>query len=428
MIGPAPRSLTPAAAILAFTGLCLAAFWMSMLVPRPDGSLLGSDGTYYYAYLPSVLLDGDLDFSDDFPALLQGEPEKLAYSTRHLTPLGLPANQWSIGPAILWSPFFVLAHGVALLLAFIGVPVSTSGYGTLYQAFVLSGSILYGGAGLWFIYRSFAGIIETPSTRAAGVLLAAVGGNAVYYMTVEPHMSHAPSLFATGLFFWIWLAGRGRDTWWRAAALGGTAGLMALIRPQAGVFLVLPFIDRLVALCAEPGAGARRDSVGRLMRDAAIAILCSLIVFAPQLVVWKLLWGSFARSSYSLEGEGFYWTRPHLWATMFSAHRGLFVWNPMLLFGLVGLWLLRRRDPRLLIVLLLGFAIQWYLISSWWAWDQGKSFGGRMFIVCTPIFALGLALTVGFLGEHRRLRVGLAIAAILVACNAIAITLYVLAW
>ena len=428
MIDRSLRSLAPGKAILLFTALCLAAFWLSILVPRPDGSLLGSDGTYYYAYLPSVLLDGDLDFGNDFRVLMEGEPEKLAYSASHLTPEGLPANQWSVGPAILWTPFFLLAHLVALLLGLMGLSVDATGYGTLYQAFVLSGSILYGGAGLWFIYRGLAHVVEDPVVRAAGVLLAAAGGNAVYYMTVEPHMSHAPSLFATGLFVWIWLSGRGRETVWRAAALGGTAGLMALIRPQDGLFLVLPFIDRVFVLRDERSSGRWRASVGPLLRDVAVAITCSLLVFAPQLVVWKLLWGSFARSSYSLEGEGFHWARPRLLATLFSAHRGLFVWNPMLLGGLLGLWLLRRRDPHLLIVLLVGFTLQLYVVSSWWAWDQGKSFGGRMFIVCTPIFALGLALLIGRLRERRSLRAGLIVAAILVALNAAAMALYVLAW
>jgi hypothetical protein len=115
-------------------------------------------------------------------------------------------------------------------------------------------------------------------------------------------------------------------------------------------------------------------------------------------------------------------------ATLFSVHRGLFVWNPTLLLGLLGLWLLRRRDPCLLKVLLVGFAIQLYVVSSWWAWDQGKSFGGRMFIVCTPIFALGLALTLERLRERRYWRAGLAAAAILVALNALAMALYVLSW
>ncbi len=40
---------------------------------------------------------------------------------------------------------------------------------------------------------------------------------------------------------------------------------------------------------------------------------------------------------------------------------------------------------------LVGFAIQWLVVASWHQWTQGDAFGGRMFIVCTPIFVFGLA-------------------------------------
>ena len=48
----------------------------------------------------------------------------------------------------------------------------------------------------------------------------------------------------------------------------------------------------------------------------------------------------------------------------------------------------------------LGFAMQCYIISSWHGWVQGDAFGGRMFIVCTPIFAMGLAHLIEW--THRR--------------------------
>jgi hypothetical protein len=414
--------------ILLFGLLCLLAFWVSIPMPRADGSLLGSDGTYYYSYLPSVLLDGDLDFRNDYRNLMQGEPDKLAYSIGQLTPVGLPANHWSIGPAILWAPFFLLAQAVALGLGLLGFKLDATGYGMLHQAFALSGSILYGAAGLFLIYAALRYVVKDRWLLAAAVLTVTAGGSAVYYMTVEPHMSHAPSLFATGLFFWIWLSGRGRETPGRAAALGAAAGLMALIRPQDGLFLILPFIDRLLLLGRDTPGGERRNAATALVRDGVIAAACSLVVFAPQLVVWEVLWGTFLKSSYALEGEGFDWLRPRFLKVAFSTHRGLFVWHPVLLLSLLGLARLRGRDPRLMSVMFLGFLIQWYVVSSWWAWDQGKSFGGRMFIVCTPIFALGLALLLTRLRDASHLRVGLAAACLLVAANGALMIAYVLSW
>ena len=53
-------------AIAAVTLACLLAFLLTIPLPRADGQLVGSDGVYYYVYLPSLLLDGDLDFSDEY--------------------------------------------------------------------------------------------------------------------------------------------------------------------------------------------------------------------------------------------------------------------------------------------------------------------------------------------------------------------------
>lgn len=417
---------SPAAAIALFTGLCLLAFWLSAFIVRPDGSFLGSDGTQYYAYLPSILLDGDLDFSDDFTRLMAGEPEKLAYFLENRTPRGLVFNTWSIGPAILWTPIFLLIHGFLHMVRLLGVPVAVDGYGHAYQFGVLTGSIIYAGTGLWLMYLGLRRIFDDVRSLVAATLLVAAAGNVVYYMTVAPHMSHAPGLLATGLFFYIWLTTRGRESWRTAMALGASAGLMALIRPQDGLFLLLPFVDRLLAIASE------RDSRGvvlaRLVRDGLIAAAVALVVFSPQLVVWELLWGTFLRSPYAIRGEHFDWAHPHGLSVLFSFHRGLFVWHPIYLLGLLGLGWIFRRDRRTAVVFLLGFAIQWYLIASWWAWDQGKSFGGRMFIVCTPMIVLGLAAALQKARERGWFSAALTGGAALVAANAMFIVLYYLSW
>ena len=409
---------------------CLAAFWLSILVPRGDGSLLGSDGTHYYAYLPSILLDGDLDFTDDYAALLEGEPEKLARALSDLTPKGLPANVWGIGPALLWAPFFLLAHAVVLLLAFAGVPIEPDGYGTIYQAAALTGSIVYGGLGLYLICRAYGSVIEDHESIAWAVLVFAAASNIVYYMTVEPHMSHAVSLFAGGMFVFVWMRGRhdGGLKW--AVMLGAIAGVMALVRPQEGLFLVLPYIDRAWLLISQYSRadGGKAKEIWGLLAKICVSGCVAFIVFSPQLLVWQELWGTFLENPYELSGQKFYWLRPRGLLVLFSFHRGLFVWHPIYLLGLAGLILLLRREPSLAMASLLGIGMQWYLISSWWAWDQGKSFGGRMFIGCTPFFVLGVLTLWRWAAERGRERVAVAVAALLVAANVALIVAYVAAW
>ncbi len=387
----------PALAILALTAACLAAFAVTLQLPRVDDQLVGSDGVRYYAYLPSVWIDGDLDFTDEYRYFYRSHPRTAAYLIADRTPAGLPANRFGIGPAILWSPFFLVAHLLAVLFNALGGAAGTDGCGALYQAPVLAGSILYGGLGAWLCFRAALRLASRRASLAAtlGVVLA---GNAIYYLTVEPSMSHPLSMFASAAFFYVWVASRDRRGVRRSLALGGLAGLMALIRPQDGLFLVLPIADG--ALCAVAGPGSWRAWSKSSLRMLAAAV----VVFLPQVAAWHVLNGGFLRSGYGEEfGTLFHWPFAHLLDVLFSAQRGLFTWHPVFLLAVAGLWLSARWDPprrgiatspqrgAIAMLSLVGFAIQWLVVASWHQWTQGDAFGGRMFIVCTPIFVFGLA-------------------------------------
>ena len=420
----------PALAILALTIACLVAFAVTLPLPRVDDQLIGSDGTRYYVYLPSLWIDGDLDFTDEYGYFYRSHPQTAAYLIHDRTPAGLPANRFGIGPAILWSPFFLAAHLLAVLARAAGGSLAADGTGAFYQAPVLAGSILYGGLGAWLCFRTALRVASQKAALAAtlGVVLA---GNAIYYLTVEPSMSHPLSMFASAALFYVWVTSRNRAKDRQPIALGGLAGLMALIRPQDGLFLLLPIADGALSVIAG------RDSWRRWLGSSLRMIATALLVFLPQLAVWHLLNGGFLRSGYGEEfGVLFHSPLPNLLAVLFSAQRGLFTWHPVFLLAVAGLWLLARHGaldqaelrpggavampPRRGAVAtlgLVGIAIQWLVISSWRQWTQGDAFGGRMFIVCTPIFVFGLAYLLDRVARRWPWRRIVAGGALLVALN-----------
>jgi hypothetical protein len=61
--------------------------------------------------------------------------------------------------------------------------------------------------------------------------------------------------------------------------------------------------------------------------------------------------------------------------------------------------------------------MQWYIISSWHEWMQGDAFGGRMFIVCMPVFALGLASLCDWLTTRISWRTLYILAALIIGWN-----------
>ena len=390
----------PALAILALTAACLVIFGATLPLPRVDDQLVGSDGVKYYVYLPSVLIDGDLDFTDEYQHFYRTHPETADYLVADLTPTGIPANRFGIGPAILWSPFFLAAHLLAMLFAALGFEVATDGYGAIYQVSVLAGSIVYGGLGAWLCFRVALRIASREAALAA-TLLIILAGNLVYYLTVEPSMSHPLSMFASAAFFHVCLTSRAQapKVDQHAVALGSLVGLMALIRPQDGLFLLLPIVDQALT-ASHRGRGAW---VSWLASSASMATT-AFVVFLPQLMVWQWLNGGLLRSGYHQEFDVlFHSPFSSLLPVLVSAQRGLFTWHPIFLLAVAGLWLLLRRhapwqgvamSPRRRTFAMLGLTgllIQWLVISSWHEWTQGDAFGGRMFIVCSPILVIGLA-------------------------------------
>jgi hypothetical protein len=78
-----------------------------------------------------------------------------------------------------------------------------------------------------------------------------------------------------------------------------------------------------------------------------------------------------------------------------------------------------RRNRELSLVLGLMFAAQVYLISAWFGWWGGDSFGGRMLVCTFPSLAFGLAALVDWAAEHKALPMAGLLACCLIAWNAL---------
>lgn len=358
-------------------------------VPRVDGQLIGSDGVGYYMYARSLIIDHDLDFTNEYAYY------HAAIKSPGLTPLGTPGNKYAIGPALLWLPFFLIAHVLALIGNGVGLPIQPDGYGYLYQSAISIGSIVYGSIGIWLAYRCARQFFAAIPTLLS-VTLIWLAGNVVYYMIFEPSMSHMVSLFSTSLLLSIWF-------WWfrtnhapttmQAIVLGMSGGLVMLVRSQDAVFLLFPYLFLLVRFLQSWRTGERKQTIHWLKTGIIVAI-ATIITFSPQLLIWKLLYGTWTTPYLSDHDPAFYWLQPRIVSVLFSTFHGLFLWHPILLIALFGLSVVASHDTWMAIGLGLVLALNLYIIAAWWAWWQGDSFGGRMFINATWVWIVGLA---GFL-------------------------------
>ena len=94
------RTLRPYPILGGLFTVCVLAYLITIPLPRVDGMLIGSDGVGYFMYVHSLVIDRDLNFQNEYMQLYGTTPVPTA--------TGLYANQFAIGPGIMWMPFFAV--------------------------------------------------------------------------------------------------------------------------------------------------------------------------------------------------------------------------------------------------------------------------------------------------------------------------------
>lgn len=361
---------------LGHEAVLLAVFPLVLAVLYLQPQRVASDGIFYFAPLHSMVVDGDLDFENEY-RVLGAQP---GYFQR--TPTGRLPNNYSIGPAILWLPFYLPAHALALLGLY-----RPTGFGYPYFTAVATGTAVLGFLGVVCVFRLVRAYFE-PRIALLVALMTWLATFHVWYMVFEPSMSHAPAMASVAAFLLLTHRGiRGERSFALAGALGG---LVALARWQNVLFLP-------VALLTSYREFGRPRS-----REIAAAAVAFLVVFLPQAIYWRLLYGSFLLVP---QGGGYIdWTAPELSAVLLSSRHGLLSWAPVLWLALAGWPGLVRRTGALGWGLTLSTLAAWYVNASVYDWWAGASYGSRRFDGALPGFALGLAVTLSWLAPRVQKR------------------------
>jgi hypothetical protein len=379
------------------------------------------DGVGYYAFARSVLIEHRLDFTKDWLAAntsfrmgrtdAQGNVVRDEYtSTGHLD------NHFSVGPAILWSPFLVVAHLSVLLWDRLGGQIPADGFSRPYRVAMAAGTAVYG-----FLALMISFVLARRYVAECWAFLATLGiwfaSSLPVYMYFNPSWSHAHSAFMVALFLWYWIRTRAARTWLQWILLGAISGLMMDVYYVSGVLLLLPLFESLFGYW-EGVQDGKRDSIGRLFLKNAIFAATLFALFVPTLVSKKIIYGSYLTFGYR---ESWYWKSPAFFRAAFSADHGLFSWTPILLLAVAGLFILRRRDRVLSWYLISVFVGYLYAIGCYQNWDGLSSFGNRFFVSLTPIFVIGLAAFFDWLGrvltERRAAIVSLSATTVLTLWN-----------
>jgi hypothetical protein len=379
-------------------------------LPFVHGEVDG-DGIGYYANLRSPLIDHNLSFAGDWqgaraverlvPAMDWRDPQDVdrkAVSHVWENPVRRPGhlpNYFTVGPAILWSPFIVSTHVVVLALNHLGMDVTPDGKSRPYMMTLGLATALYGFAGLclsFSIARKFVGE-RWAFWATIGVWLAT---SLPVYMYLHTSWSHAPSAFATSVFLWYWLRTREGRTTAQWLVLGSLGGLMIEVYYLNAVFVLAPLWEAggaYLALWRNRGDGS--NAPGKTLRRHLLAVLGAVLALLPTFITRQIVFGSpFTVGPYSLRAWN--WTAPVFAKVLFSASHGLLVFTPIVVLGFLGLLYLYRLNPTIALVSVSVVLAFYALVSFYPGWSGVFGFGNRYFVSLTPLFVLGLACALAF--------------------------------
>ena len=363
---------------------------LSLLNPWVRG-----DGIGYYALARAPLIEHAFDFTHDYQSANSN------FRDARLDENGLPLqafrtvtghldNHFTVGPAILWSPFLLLAHLAVLSARALGSSVPADGFSAPYRLAMAFATCLYGFLGLLLSYRLACKYVAERCALLATIAIWWASSLPVY-MYFNPSWSHAHSAFLVALFLYDWHAtrvGRAPRQWFFLALI---AGLMVNVYYANAMLLTVPAAEAL----PHYRSALRRDplspSLSALFLRHLLFVAALLVCLLPTFITRTIIYGSPFASGY-IPLRDWLWRSPVFLRVLFSSNHGLLAWTPILFFSLLGLFFFARRQPVVGIPFLLGALAFYLFISVYPDWAGISSFGNRFFISLTPLFILGLAV------------------------------------
>ena len=337
------------------------------------------DDTGYYAFLRSVFFDGDLDFFNEL---------HYAHSEKFM-PTGYVFNNWQMGQALMFLPFFIVGHLLALLYQGLGYPISVGGYSAPYYISTAVASVTFLFAGLILVYKTLHSFID--KRFALFVTLSIwLASPLIYFSFIRQRMSHTVEFFFAAVLIFAWIHFRRSKDPLRYAVLGALLGFLCVTRVINIAFFALFAVDLLWSFRTDLKSSA---TVKKIFILGGAMLGGFFLVMLPQIVCWYQLNGvPFPPRHMKFAGEGLSGITllpllEKMWALFFSAKWGLLFSMPLAIVGVVGLFLknewLKEVRPGLLAYLAGIFAI--VIIYP----EDSASYGHRHLISALPVFALG---------------------------------------
>lgn len=334
------------------------------------------DVTGYYSYLPALFIYDDLnfDFRKNLPV---NEPLEGIWVNQKDSVTYLKA---SIGMSYFFYPSFIAAHAIAKK----NPEVHANGYSLPYQHALALNTLIVGILGLWFSRLLLLKFFSDISASIALTLLYG-GSNLIYYLTIEPAMTHPYSYFLVVVMLLLTFSLMEKPENRRFILLCLIIGWLVAVRPTNSILALYPFLLFIFN-------HKLRNHVLHLVKKnpfiIPFGIVCSLIPLIPQFVYWYKISGTFI--FYSYDQEKFFFNKPHVWDGLFGYRTGFFLYSPVMLAACIGMFF-KHNIRKLIMPAAIPLLLFTYVVFSWWCWWYG-GFSIRVMIETFPFLLFGLAI------------------------------------
>jgi len=348
--------------------------------------VIGQDVIWYYSYLPAVFIyhDYTLSFADNYKG-----PHKFDLYIKKL-PNNNSFIKTTMGMSFIYAPFFFVAHAYAHFTDY-----DTGGYSYPYIISILMTSFVFLMIGMYYLSKILMRYVNQYIT--SWVLLSIVFGTNLYcYTTHFSGYSHHFNFTLITMFLWFTIKWYEKQSYKYSIILGLLVGLIALIRPTNALVVLFFLLYDIKQFKALP---QRILLYLTNFKFLLVLLICSLLVWIPQVVYWKAISGSLFYFSYV--GEHFYFNRPHLFQGFFGFRKGWLLYSPVMVLSILGFFFMIKKHGELLIPILMLFCVFSYVIFSWWCWWYGGSFGARAMIDIYGVLAIPMAFLFKEISEYK---------------------------
>ncbi len=353
----------------------------------PYSNPINFDVFGYYLYLPFTFIYHDLGLSNiaQLHQLMDTYDPSVSFYQASVGPSGNWIMKYSMGMAILYSPFFLLSHFFALLSNY-----PADGFSLPYQLGIIVGSTVYTLIGI-FVLRKVLLKFFGDSVVVFTLLLLFFGTNYFDQSIFNAELAHNYLFTLYILVLWFTIRWHENHKRKHIILLAIFSGILVLARPTEIIVILIPFLWGVY------NWKSFREKL-LLLKQFKLQLLLFTLIFvllgSLQLVYWKIFSGQFFYYSYSNAGEGFDFFAPHTIQTLFSFRKGWLIYTPVMIFAIGGFYFVLKEKRKVFFPLFLFFILNLYLVSSWSCWWYANCFSQRALVQSYAVMAIPLGFFV----------------------------------